>query len=71
MHLSILESTAVNQTSGVSAVSTVKLLDRAMSQGQTIYKATSGNFASVQRSLANCQAHLGNFQGYLNRAFSC
>ncbi|WP_084545442.1 RHS repeat-associated core domain-containing protein [Cupriavidus malaysiensis] len=69
MHLSILESTAVNQTSGVPAVSTVKLLDQAMSQGQTIYKATSGNFASVQRSLANCQAHLGNFQGYLNQGF--
>ncbi|WP_083383873.1 RHS repeat-associated core domain-containing protein [Cupriavidus sp. USMAHM13] len=67
MHQSILESTAVNQTSGVSAVSTVKLLDLAMSEGQTIYKATKGNYASVQRSLSNCQRHLGNFQDYVNK----
>ncbi|MFL9903448.1 DUF6531 domain-containing protein [Paraburkholderia fungorum] len=68
MHQSILESTAVNQTSGVSAVSTVKLLDMALSQGQTIYNTGGGHYASViQPALVNCQAHLGNFQGYLNK----
>lgn len=34
MHLSILESTAVNQSTGVPAVSTVKLLDMAVANGQ-------------------------------------
>ncbi|MFM0268477.1 RHS repeat-associated core domain-containing protein [Paraburkholderia sediminicola] len=70
MHLSILESTAVNQTAGVSAVSTVKLLDMAMSQGQTIYNTGGGRYANViQPALVNCQAHLGNFQSYLNQGY--
>ncbi|MGA7812997.1 transglutaminase domain-containing protein, partial [Caballeronia sp.] len=70
MHSSILESTAVNQTSGVSAVSTVKLLDMAMSQGQTIYNTGGGRYASViQPALVNCQAHLSNFQSYLNQGY--
>jgi YD repeat-containing protein len=70
MHLSILESTAVNQTAGVSAVSTVKLLDLAMSQGQTIYNTDGGRYASViQPALVNCQAHLGNFQSYVSQGY--
>ena len=70
MHLSILESTAVNQTSGVSAVSTVKLLDLAMMQGQTIYNARAGNYANVvQPALRNCQPHFGNFQYYVGKGF--
>ncbi|MFL9984062.1 RHS repeat-associated core domain-containing protein [Paraburkholderia sediminicola] len=68
MHQSILESTAVNQTSGVSAVSTVKLLDMALNQGQTIYNTGGGHYANViQPALVNCQAHFGNFQDYLNK----
>ncbi|MET3228371.1 UNVERIFIED_ORG: RHS repeat-associated protein [Burkholderia sp. 1263] len=70
MHQSILESTAVNQTSGVSAVSTVKLLDMALNQGQTIYNTAGGRYTSViQPALVNCQAHLGNFQNYLNQGY--
>ncbi|WP_080403843.1 RHS repeat-associated core domain-containing protein [Burkholderia ubonensis] len=70
MHLSILESTAVNQTSGVSAVSTVKLMDLAMSQGQTIYSAQRANFAgAVKPALQNCQAQLANFEDYLNQGY--
>jgi RHS repeat-associated protein len=70
MHQSILESTAVNQTSGISAVSTVKLLDLAMSQGQTIYDTGAGHYSNlVQPALVNCQAYLGGFQGYVNRGF--
>ncbi|WP_213766671.1 RHS repeat-associated core domain-containing protein [Caballeronia sp. dw_19] len=70
MHLSILESTAVNQTSGVSAVSTVKLLDLAMSQGLTIYNTGGGRYTNViQPALVNCQAHLTNFQNYLKQGY--
>ncbi|VTU27608.1 Cell wall-associated polypeptide CWBP200 [Variovorax sp. PBL-H6] len=66
MHLSILESTAVQQTTGVPAVSTVKLMDLASAAGQRIYNATSANYASaVQPNLVNCGAHLGNFSSYL------
>ncbi|VTU29148.1 Cell wall-associated polypeptide CWBP200 [Variovorax sp. PBS-H4] len=66
MHLSILESTAVQQTTGVPAVSTVKLIDLASASGQRIYNATSANYASaVQPNLVNCGAHLGNFSSYL------
>jgi len=66
MHLSILESTAVQQTTGVSAVSTVKLMDIASAAGQRIYNATSANYASaVQPNLVGCSAHLGNFNSYL------
>ncbi|MBT2336215.1 RHS repeat protein [Variovorax paradoxus] len=67
MHLSILESTAVQQTTSVSAVSTVKLIDIASAAGQRIYNATSANYASaVQPNLVGCSAHLGNFNSYLS-----
>ncbi|CAM2191519.1 conserved protein of unknown function [Paraburkholderia kururiensis] len=70
MHLSILESTAVNQTSGVSAVSTVKLMDLAMSQGQTIYQTQSANYAGVVKpALQNCQSYLTTLQNYLNQGY--
>ncbi|WP_175672662.1 RHS repeat-associated core domain-containing protein [Burkholderia ambifaria] len=70
MHLSILESTAVNQTSGVSAVSTVKLLDSAMSFGLAIYNTAGGRYTSViQPALKNCQPHLGSFQSYLSKGY--
>ena len=66
MHLSILESTAVQQTTGVPAVSTVKLIDLASAAGQRIYSATSANYASaVQPNLTGCSAHLANFSNYL------
>ncbi|MDP9877263.1 RHS repeat-associated protein [Variovorax boronicumulans] len=66
MHLSILESTAVQQTTTVPAVSTVKLMDIASAAGQRIYSATSANYASaVQPNLVGCSAHLGNFNSYL------
>ncbi|NDZ15670.1 hypothetical protein C7T35_19580 [Variovorax sp. WS11] len=66
MHVSILESTAVQQTTGVPAVSTVKLIDLASAAGQRIYNATSANYASaVQPNLVNCSAHLANFSNYL------
>ncbi|KWF00764.1 hypothetical protein WL80_30650 [Burkholderia ubonensis] len=69
-HNSILESTAVNQTSGVSAVSTVKLMDLAMSQGQTIYNTKSANYASVVKpALQNCQAQFANFQTSLDQGY--
>lgn len=67
MHLSILESTAVQQTTTVPAVSTVKLIDIASAAGQRIYNATSANYASaVQPNLVGCSAHLGNFSSYLS-----
>ena len=70
MRTSILESTAVNQTSGVSAVSTVMLLDLAMSQGQTVYNSAGGHYATaIQPSLVNCQAYLGNFQYYIGLGY--
>ncbi len=70
MHLSVLESAAVKQTSNESAVSTVKLLDLAMSQGLTIYNTGGGHYSSViQPALVNCQAHLTNFQNYLNQGY--
>ncbi|MDR6539781.1 DUF6531 domain-containing protein, partial [Variovorax soli] len=66
MHLSILESAAVQQTTGVPAVSTVKLMDLASGAGQRIYSATSANYASaVQPNLVNCGPHLANFSSYL------
>lgn len=66
MHLSILESTAVQQTTGVPAVSTVKLIDIAAATGQRIYNAHAANYAgAVQPHLVNCNAHLANFNSYL------
>lgn len=71
MHGSILESTAVNQTTGAQAVSTVKLLDMAMSQGQTIYSANSANYAGlVKPKLQNCDKQLSAFDWQLSQGYS-
>ena len=49
MHSSILESTAVEQTTGIPAVSTIKLIDIASAAGQKIYSGVPTRFAtSVQ-----------------------
>jgi hypothetical protein len=61
-HLSILESTAVQQTSGVKAVSTVKLVDIASTNNYRIYDATSGNHTGVvEPNLVACSSYLGTF----------
>lgn len=63
MHSSILESTAVQQTSGVSAVSTVKLIDMAVTSNDKIYDASSANYTSaVQPNLVSCDSRLSSFQ---------
>lgn len=63
MHSSIFESTAVQQTTGGSAVSTVKLIDMAVAGNQRIYDARSANFASaVQPNLVGCSGYMASFQ---------
>ncbi|MDY0014094.1 MAG: RHS repeat-associated core domain-containing protein [Rhodocyclaceae bacterium] len=64
MHMSIFESTAVQQVNGVSAVSTVKLIDIAAANGDKIFDAKSANYASVvQPALLSCSAsQLTTFQ---------
>ncbi|MFM0642220.1 DUF6531 domain-containing protein [Paraburkholderia metrosideri] len=65
-HFSALESTAVQQTSGVSATSTVNLVDIASAAGQPIYNATAANFSStIQPNLVNCSAYASTFEAYL------
>jgi len=67
MHSSIFESTAVQQTTGGSAVSTVKLIDMAVLGGQRIYDAKSSNFATtVQPNLVNCSPYITGFQNSVN-----
>ncbi|MBN9694430.1 MAG: hypothetical protein J0L85_01375 [Zoogloea sp.] len=67
MHSSIFESTAVQQTSGVSAVSTVKLIDMASTSGDKIFDAKSSNYAAVvQPSLVSCSAWTSSFQAAVN-----
>jgi len=64
MHGSIFESTAVQQTAGVSAVSTVKLIDLAAANNQPIYNATASNYTgAVKPNLVSCTARLSAFQG--------
>uniref|UniRef100_UPI000837B470 RHS repeat-associated core domain-containing protein n=1 Tax=Thauera butanivorans TaxID=86174 RepID=UPI000837B470 len=66
MHSSIFESAAVQQTTGVSAVSTVKLIDMAVAGNKKIYNATSANYASaVQPNLVGCASWLTTFQGQI------
>lgn len=67
MHSSIFESAAVQQTAGVSAVSTVKLIDIAAINNDRIYDAKSANYASaVQPNLVSCSPWLATFQGQIN-----
>jgi len=63
MHSSIFESTAVQQTAGVSAVSTVKLIDIAASNNDKIFNASSANYTSVvQPNLVSCASFLTAFK---------
>ncbi|PKO60043.1 MAG: Rhs family protein, partial [Betaproteobacteria bacterium HGW-Betaproteobacteria-19] len=67
MHSSIFESTAVQQTAGVSAVSTVKLIDIAAINNDRIYDAKSSNYATaVQPNLVSCAPWLATFQSQVN-----
>jgi len=62
MHGSVFESAAVEQVSGISAVSTVKLVDIAARDGLPIYDVDLGNFASLAPNLTGCDAWLSSFQ---------
>jgi RHS repeat-associated protein len=63
MHGSIFESIAIQQTTGASAVSTVKLLDIAVASNDRIYDANSANYATaVQPNLVGCTGWLPYFQ---------
>jgi RHS repeat-associated protein len=68
MRASIFESTAVQQVNGVSAVSTVKLIDIAAANGDKIFDAKSANYASVvQPAMLSCSAtQLTKFQNAVN-----
>lgn len=67
MHASIFESTAVQQVTTVSAVSTVKLVDIAVAASERIYSATSTNYSSaVAPNLVACGAYLSSFQSAVN-----
>lgn len=62
-----LESTTVQQTTGIKAVSTVSLLDKAMAAGLRIYSGNSSNYASqVKPNLVNCSAYLGTLQSFID-----
>ncbi len=65
MHASMFESNAVQQTTGISAVSTTKLLDLAATTGdKKIFDARAANYASgVKPGLQSCStAQLNAFQ---------
>lgn len=67
MHASIFESTAVQQITGVSAVSTVKLIDIAAINNERFYDAKSSNYATVvQPNLVSCASWLPTFQAAVN-----
>lgn len=67
VHSSIFESTAVQQATGVSGVSTTKLIDIANSNGDRIYDAKSSNYASTVRpNLTACSALLTGFESAVN-----
>ncbi|MDR0183578.1 RHS repeat-associated core domain-containing protein [Lysobacter arvi] len=70
MHISILESTAVHQSTGVSAVSTVKLIDMAAANGQKLYKLNKANYAGLKAGLANCASLDSAFTYHLNAGLS-
>ncbi|CAN7535167.1 RHS repeat-associated core domain-containing protein [Caballeronia sp. LjRoot31] len=70
MHASILESAAVQQTTSISAVSTVKLIDMAAAAGQRIYSATSLNFNGVvQPNLVNCSSQIAGLKAQLAEGY--
>jgi YD repeat-containing protein len=60
MHGSVLESTAVEQVSGIGAVSTAALLDIAVRDGLQIYDVDIGNYNAVAPSLTDCDNSLAS-----------
>ncbi|EIC30148.1 RHS repeat-associated core domain-containing protein [Methylomicrobium album] len=70
IHSSVLESAAVQQTAGVDAVSTVKLIDTAVTKNQKIYSATSANYtAAVKPNLTGCASSLTTFDKALQKGY--
>ncbi|MFJ4389279.1 RHS repeat-associated core domain-containing protein [Pseudomonas soli] len=62
-HISMLESTTVQQTTGVKAVSTVSLLDKAVASGLKVFSGTANNYASqVKPNLINCAPYFASLQ---------
>jgi len=65
-HSSLIESAAVQQVTGTSAVSTVKLVDIATTNGNKIFNATSANYATtVKPSLVSCAAFIPTFDAQI------
>jgi RHS repeat-associated protein len=63
MHSSIFESTAVQQSTGTSAVSTVKLIDQAVASNDKIFDAKASNYAgAVLPNLVGCANWTAGFQ---------
>lgn len=70
MHASIFESNAVQETAGVSAVSTVKLIDMAVAAGQKIFDAKSTNYSSaVAPNLVGCNTYKPDFLSKVNAGY--
>jgi RHS repeat-associated protein len=70
MHASVFESTAVQQTTGTPAVSTVKLIDQAVANGLRIYDGKAANFASaVQPNLVGCASLIPSLQADINAGY--
>jgi YD repeat-containing protein len=70
MHMSMLESTTVDQVSGVPAVSTVSLLAMASRKGVRLYDTGGGNYATIIKpQLRGCEAYLRDFQDYLDHGY--
>ncbi|MEW8027273.1 MAG: RHS repeat-associated core domain-containing protein [Candidatus Thiodiazotropha sp.] len=67
---SAFEWGTVEQLQPTSAVSTVKLIDYAASQGQKIFHATSANWTSVEPQLASYSPiDLARIQNYINAGY--
>lgn len=67
---SAFEWGAIEQTQPANAVSTVKLIDYAASQGQKIFDTSSANWATVQPQLINYSpTDLGNISNSITNGF--
>ncbi|WP_167351262.1 RHS repeat-associated core domain-containing protein [Pseudomonas azotoformans] len=66
-HSSAFESTTVQQVTGVKAVSTVSLLDKASVAGMKIFSAKTSNYLSqVKPNLTGCSAYYTALESVIN-----
>ncbi|MBX7494865.1 hypothetical protein K3172_03215 [Qipengyuania sp. 6B39] len=63
---SAFESGVLEQTVPAQGMSTVSLIDKAVGEGQRIFRASTSNYGTIEPQLVNCDAKKSSFSNFVN-----